>query len=83
MGFVSPLIVAALVEGNQTIKAWRNVYIIAGMVSLFFAFVWSILGSADLQSWNTYWDDLAKNDIKNKSDNASDVPVIEGKQIKT
>ncbi len=41
---------------QQTIKAWRNVYLIAAIVALFFAFIWSILGSADIQPWNTYWD---------------------------
>ena len=41
---------------QQTIKAWRNVYLIAGMISFFFAVVWTIFGTANTQSWDTYWE---------------------------
>ena len=38
---------------QQTITAWQKVYVIAGSISLVFAVVWSIFGSAKLQPWNT------------------------------
>ena len=42
------------------------------MVCVFFAFVWSLLGTAEVQSWNTYWESSANNDktieMKRKTD---------------
>ena len=45
MGFIAPMIVAAFVDGNQTIVAWRNVYVLGSVMFLIVGIVWTIFGS--------------------------------------
>jgi len=55
MGIVVPMVVALMVDGNQTFEGWRTVYLIAMAIYVFGALMWTFLGTADVQPWDTYW----------------------------
>lgn len=55
MGIIAPMVVGALVDGNQTFGGWRTVYLIAMAINIFGAIVFTIFGSANAQPWDTYW----------------------------
>ena len=40
---------------QQTFEGWRTVYLIAMAVYVFGALLWTFLGTADVQPWDTYW----------------------------
>ncbi|KAK0182210.1 hypothetical protein PV327_000371 [Microctonus hyperodae] len=51
-GFISPLIVGILTNHKQTVEQWRLVFIIATVNLSVSAIIYSIWGTADVQSWN-------------------------------
>jgi hypothetical protein len=40
---------------QQTFEGWRRVYLIAMGIYIFGAVLWTFLGTADVQPWDTYW----------------------------
>ena len=40
---------------QQTILAWRYVYLLGSVIFLIFAVVWQIFGSSEVQPWDSYW----------------------------
>ena len=46
---------------QQTFEGWRRVYLIAMGVYVFGTILWTTLGTADVQHWDTYW---LKEDLK-------------------
>ena len=40
---------------QQTILAWRYVYLLGSVMFLIFAIVWQIFGSSEVQPWDSYW----------------------------
>lgn len=55
-GFVTPAVAGALTNNNQTSKAWRSVFLLSTGVYLVCDLVFVIFGKADVQPWNTHWE---------------------------
>ncbi|XP_076636872.1 sialin-like isoform X1 [Colletes latitarsis] len=51
-GFISPAVVGALTNNNQTIAQWRIVFIIAAANSIVVAVVYMLFGTSQEQPWN-------------------------------
>lgn len=51
-GFVSPSVVGALTNGNQTREAWRNVFFISAAIYAFGTIFYCIFGSGQRQPWS-------------------------------
>ncbi|KAK0082270.1 hypothetical protein PV325_010770 [Microctonus aethiopoides] len=61
-GFISPLIVGILTNHKQTVEQWRLVFIIATVNLSVSAIIYSIWGTADVQSWNNCGPSTSVND---------------------
>ena len=55
-GFVTPYVAGVLVNNNQTLEAWRNVFLLSSSVYVLFNLVFVLFGSTKVQKWNTYWE---------------------------
>ncbi|KAG7163343.1 inorganic phosphate cotransporter-like 1 [Homarus americanus] len=51
-GFISPSVTGALTDGNQTLSAWRTVFIIASVIYFICNTFYLVFISADVQPWN-------------------------------
>ncbi|TRY68802.1 hypothetical protein TCAL_04672 [Tigriopus californicus] len=51
-GFVTPYVAGAITDQNQTIEAWRTVFLISSGFYAFCNIIYLLLGSGSLQSWN-------------------------------
>lgn len=51
-GFVVPMFVGYLTRGNQTIEAWRIVFLVTIILYIIEMVVYTIFGSGDEQPWN-------------------------------
>ncbi|KAB7499896.1 putative inorganic phosphate cotransporter [Armadillidium nasatum] len=51
-GFVTPVVVGAIINDNNTIAAWRIVFIIAAVVYFFTNLFYIIFITTDVQPWN-------------------------------
>ncbi|XP_034129511.1 sialin isoform X2 [Drosophila guanche] len=50
--FISPLTAGFLVTQEDSIDQWRNVFLVAAVISLLTYIVYQIFGSAEIQAWN-------------------------------
>ena len=55
-GAVTPYVSGALVNHNQTLVAWKNVFLISSGVYVVGNLIFVFVGSTSLQEWNTYWE---------------------------
>ncbi|XP_011881463.1 PREDICTED: sialin isoform X2 [Vollenhovia emeryi] len=53
-GFISPAIVGALTNNNQTVGQWRLVFLIAAANSIASCVIYMIFGTSKEQPWNQY-----------------------------
>lgn len=53
-GFISPAIVGALTNNNQTVGQWRLVFLIAAANSIVSSIIYLMFGTSKEQSWNQY-----------------------------
>ena len=49
---------------QQTFEGWRTVYLIAMAIYVFGALMWTFLGTADVQPWDTYWIKVENKDTR-------------------
>ena len=56
MGFVTPYVCGVLVNHNQTLAAWTNVFLISSGVYVLGNIIFVLFGSSQVQDWNTYWE---------------------------
>ncbi|KAJ8670111.1 hypothetical protein QAD02_001370 [Eretmocerus hayati] len=71
-GFVSPLVVGLLTNGNQTIGQWRIVFLISAANLGFSCIVHLIWGTSIEQSWNNY---------STKDDQEGEEKSVEGEEL--
>ena len=55
-GFVTPYVAGVLVNNNQTVAAWRNVFLLSSTVYILSNLIFVLFGSTKVQRWNTYWE---------------------------
>ena len=55
-GFITPYVAGVLVNNNQTLAAWRNVFLISSSVYILCHLIFVLFGSSKVQKWNTYWE---------------------------
>ncbi|XP_047486637.1 putative inorganic phosphate cotransporter [Penaeus chinensis] len=53
-GFATPQLTGAITEGNQTVSAWRTVFLISSAVYFVTGTVYLLFISAEKQPWNEY-----------------------------
>merc|ERR1711962_1410580 len=51
-GFAAPAVVGAITQDNQTLSAWRTIFLISSAVYLFTCTFYIIFIKADVQPWN-------------------------------
>nr|XP_053635789.1 sialin-like [Cherax quadricarinatus] len=51
-GFVSPVVTGSITEGNETVSAWRTVFLISAGTYLVTNIFYLVFISADVQPWN-------------------------------
>ena len=56
-GFITPYVAGVLVNNNQTLAAWRNVFLISSSVYILCLLIFVLFGSTKVQKWNTYWEE--------------------------
>ena len=60
-GFLAPIVVGALTEGNETFERWRWCFLIPAACMLFDTVIFFIFGSSEEQAWNRmYYEDGEK-----------------------
>jgi len=59
-GFVAPYITGLIINGQQTQAAWRSAFLISSVVYLIFSTTFVLFGSAEVQPWNSYWEQKKK-----------------------
>lgn len=64
-GFLAPAVTGAIVNGNQTIRAWNTVFMISAALNIFFCSIFVIFGTDKVQPWN---DSQAEENISVSSD---------------
>ncbi|ALC41063.1 NaPi-T, partial [Drosophila busckii] len=52
-GFISPYIVGVLTQNNQTLEAWKNVFIICAGMLIGSGVLYVLFSESQLQSWNS------------------------------
>ncbi|XP_030560792.1 sialin [Drosophila novamexicana] len=52
-GFISPFIVGILTQGNQTIEAWKNVFMLTAAMLIGSGLVYVLFSESTLQPWNS------------------------------
>ena len=55
-GFITPYVAGVLVNNNQTMEAWRNVFLISSIFQILCNLIFVLFGSSKVQKWNTYWE---------------------------
>ena len=55
-GFITPYVAGVLVNNNQTLAAWRNVFLISSSFYIICNLIFILFGSTKVQKWNTYWE---------------------------
>ncbi|XP_055629217.1 sialin [Toxorhynchites rutilus septentrionalis] len=55
-GFVSPIIVGLLTLGNQTVKQWEYVFLIAASMLIVSGILYTLFADSTLQAWNSMED---------------------------
>ncbi|XP_076163036.1 putative inorganic phosphate cotransporter isoform X2 [Ptiloglossa arizonensis] len=73
-GFISPAVVGALTNNNQTVSQWRIVFIIAAVNSIASAVIYLLFGTSKEQPWNNYG--KATTEIGQEMQKLTAAPVI-------
>ena len=54
-GFIAPYVAGILVNDNQTLEAWGNVFLISAGVYMLCNAIFALLGSTKVEEWNDSW----------------------------
>ena len=55
-GFITPYVAGTIINHNQTLEAWRDVFLISASVYVLCNLIFVLFGSTKVQKWNTYWE---------------------------
>ena len=55
-GFIAPYVAGVIVNDNQTLEGWRNVFLISSGVYILCNAIFALFGSTKVEEWNNYWE---------------------------